>query len=158
MANWTEEDVMRHNARIGVRGGSVQQVGAGQTGKTLTVTCEVPKRSKMGNVRTSKNGKVFDSLGESKRDADLTVLSIAGEIRNLRRQVDFPLHVKTPIFPNVCCIGDWRADWTYEEKQQDGTWKNIAEDFKGHRTKEFIWKQKHVEAEYDLTIRITVRV
>lgn len=164
---WTDADVAAHNAKLGLRranradalwtGSSVQQVGAGQTGETLTITAEVPKPSKWKNKRTTRDGKNFDSLGESKRDADLNVLQIGGAIRKLRRQIDFPLHVQTPIFPNVACIGDWRADWTYEEHQPDGTWKNIAEDFKGTQTAEFKWKKKHVEAEYDLTIRITRR-
>lgn len=43
--------------------------------------------------RTSPDGIVFDSLGELKRWEELRLLERAGKIRELRRQVRFPLEI-----------------------------------------------------------------
>ncbi len=43
--------------------------------------------------RTSADGIVFDSLSELKRWDELRLLERAGEIRELRRQVRFPLEI-----------------------------------------------------------------
>lgn len=142
--NLTQADVDRRNAKMaGVHISAPSALAA--------------KPAKYRNVKTLLHGRMFDSRGEASRDLELAILESQGLIAQLSRQVDFPCEVKTPFFPYVACIGDWRADWTYSEKQPDGSWTSIAEDFKGVRTQLFVWKRKHVEAQYGIQIRLTGR-
>ena len=52
-------------------------------------------------------------------------------------------------------LGDWIADFVYEELQQPGAWIAVAEDVKGMKTPLYRWKKKHVEAQYGIQIRET---
>lgn len=150
-SKWTQADVDRHNARVNLTGKGVRQ--------TLSTTDNAPapkRRSKMNNTPTWRHDVLFDSSAEADRHDELLLLQRGEHIRKLRRQVNFPCNVVTPFFPHIECIGDWKADWTYEEKQRGSdVWESIAEDFKGHQTDLFRWKRKHVEAQYGLTIRLT---
>ncbi len=103
-------------------------------------------------------GEHFDSTGEFTRYRELVILEQNGYIRQLRRQVDYILHVSGLGGPVP--IGSWRADFTYEERVQDAllmTWPLIVEDFKGVVTPLYAWKKHHVEAEYGFRIRETGR-
>jgi hypothetical protein len=69
----------------------------------------------------------FHSEGEAKRWARLLMLVRAGEVRNVRRQVTFPLMTIGPKGPI-----EWAklvADFTYDEKDGDD-WVPIVEDYK----------------------------
>ena len=65
-----------------------------------------------------------------------------GLVRNLREQVPYEL------IP--AGVGEYRkerpviykADFVYEVCQPDGTWKQVVEDTKGAKTKEYIIKRK----------------
>jgi len=95
-----------------------------------------PRRgNKYGAVRTTIDGITFDSKREAKRWVELQLLSRAGHITNLLRQVKFPIVV------NGHPIGLYIADFTY---LKDG--QRVVEDSKGLRTDLYRWKRKLVKA------------
>lgn len=92
--------------------------------------------------KTLVNGREYDSRSEANRACELRMLERRGFIRNLREQVPFVLIDKQS--------GEYRkerpliykADFVYEQMQGDGSFKQIVEDNKGHRTKDYIIKRK----------------
>jgi hypothetical protein len=118
-------------------------------------------------------GAFFQSGSEAKRWVALNMLLRAGHVRNLRRQVKFPLHVVRPDGLKET-IGSWTADHVYEERQAVGPdefkpwkgeadaapqppsrevwrWIEVVEDVKpsgGHREDLYLWKRLHFECEY----------
>jgi hypothetical protein len=84
----------------------------------------------------------------------------AGEIRNLRRQVPYPLEV------NGILITIYKADHVFEERVKGEVemggevvevlkWVQVVEDAKGILTKEYLLKRKLMLACYGITIRET---
>lgn len=94
------------------------------------------------------NGIEFDSTREARRYQDLALMQTAGQIRDLRRQVPYPIYIKG-IF--IC---DWRADFVYEQAEPD-RWIRIVEDSKGWKTDVYKLKKKMIEAEYGFRIKET---
>lgn len=88
-------------------------------------------RNKYGNIRTLADGFLFDSKRESKRWLDLCILLRAGQIKNLKRQVIFPLIVNGEL---LC---KYKADFVYEDHG-----KRIVEDVKGVKTDIYRLKKK----------------
>lgn len=74
---------------------------------------------------------------EQKRWQELNLLSMAGAIKLLERQVRFPLIV------GKITIGRFVPDFCYVEGK-----KKITEDAKGFATPLYKWKRKHFEAQY----------
>lgn len=120
---------------------------------------EVKKRSKYGNRKVVRDGIKFDSEREAARFDELKVLQSAGNIRNLRLQVNFTLveGYKTiegkRIKPMV-----YRADFVYERATDpdcNGTvhWLREVEDAKGMKTKDYLLKKKLMQDKYGITIR-----
>ncbi|MBH48824.1 MAG: hypothetical protein CME71_11710 [Halobacteriovorax sp.] len=99
--------------------------------------------SKYKAIRTEVDGIVFDSKGESKRWIHLKRSAKKGLIKNLRRQVAYPLKIGDDL------ITAYVADFVYIE---DGV--EIVEDFKGHVTTVFRLKKKLFEALYNKPLRI----
>jgi hypothetical protein len=108
-------------------------------------------------------GTFFQSGAEAKRWVALNQLLRAGHIRKLRRQVPFELHVVRPDGLKVK-IGKWTADHVFEERQASNvgetgeawTWAEVVEDVKpsgGHREDLYLWKRKHLEAQYGIVIQ-----
>ena len=106
--------------------------------------------NKYRNVKLSVDGEVFDSLKEFRRWRELKILEKAGEISELRRQVPFEL---LPVQREPDKIGPrggrkpgrviereavYIADFVY--KDADG--REVIEDCKGMRTKDYILKRK----------------
>ena len=96
-------------------------------------------RRKYGNRKTVVDGMVFDSMREARRYMELKMLQRAGEISNLRCQVEYELipaqkdgHGKV-----VERAAKYIADFAYEENG-----KTFVEDAKGLRTREYILKRK----------------
>ena len=100
------------------------------------------------------DGEIFDSRKEYRRFSDLILLQKAGEIRGLQRQIPFLL---VPEHREPDTTGprggvkpgrilerkvEYFADFVYEERQPDGTWKQVVEDCKGMRTADYIIKRK----------------
>lgn len=115
------------------------------------------KRSKYG-VRQDAAGKaartidgtLFASLKEAKRYVLLRQLQRQGDISHLELQPKFPLFViSNDGNMTVTRLGEYRADFRYV---RDG--KTVIEDCKGVQTELFIWKKKHVEAEYGIKVEL----
>jgi len=117
-------------------------------------------------ARTDRDGTIFDSLSELRRWRELQLLERAGLIRNLRRQVVFPLvindgrsvrpiKIDSPRYPNGrSCV--WTADFTYEEAHEGGlAWREITEEHKPRWTDEARLRIAVAKAVYDMDVRIT---
>lgn len=95
--------------------------------------------SKYKNEKHVNNGVVFDSIKESNRYTELSLMQRAGLISDLRMQVPYEL------IPNQYIDGKlverkivYLADFVYTDK--DGN--TIVEDVKGMRTREYKIKRK----------------
>lgn len=95
------------------------------------------RANKFGAVATFVDGVRFDSKIEAGRWNTLRMMAMVGEIRDLERQVRFPLDV------NGATIGHYVADFVYHRK--DG--ERIIEDVKGHQTELFKRSAKHMAAQ-----------
>ena len=94
--------------------------------------------SKYHNRRIQIDGESFDSQKEYNRYRELLLLQRAGNIRSLSRQVSFEL---VPPLDGQRAV-TYKADFTYEEKSDDGTWSYVVEDVKGVRTEVYKIKCK----------------
>ena len=106
-------------------------------------------RSKYKSRKVTKDGITFDSLKEYRRFCELSLLARAGKVTDLQRQVKFVL-IPSQYEPDTigkrggvkrgkliereCC---YVADFVYT---QDG--KQVVEDTKGFRTKDYVIKRK----------------
>ena len=109
--------------------------------------------SKYGNIKTTtSDGITHDSIKEANRWCELKLLERAGEIHELRRQVEFTLipEQREYSFEDVLAHNrklskgkllergcNYVADFVYYEGG-----KLVVEDVKGKRTKEYIIKRK----------------
>lgn len=111
-------------------------------------------RSKYGNTKTERQGLHFDSKKEAQRFDELTLMLHAGEIKDLRLQVEFTLQAAytTPKGERVRAIR-YLADFTYYRTAGD-TWEYIVEDVKSNptRTKAYLMKKKMMADRLGLTI------
>ena len=122
---------------------------------------ETGKRKHHNNptARTLPNGTehTFDSRKEAARYDELALLSKAGAIRDLRLQPQFTLKESY-----ITANGDrsravtYRADFSYEEREKDGTWHLVVEDVKGPSTKKDKTYRMKVKLMQDVK-HITVR-
>lgn len=94
-------------------------------------------KNKFGARKTALDGMVFDSKAESIRWAHLCLWQRVGLIANLRRQVPF----QAVINGHHCFT--YVADHVYRVTDGD---REIVEDVKGVRTKDYIIKKKVIEA------------
>lgn len=114
-------------------------------------------KSKYHSKKITRDGMTFDSLKEYRKFRELTLLEKAGEITDLKRQVEFELipaqyeEIPTgevykrgerkgqPKTKQVCVEKSVRyiADFTYTENG-----KKVVEDTKGVLTKDYILKRK----------------
>lgn len=115
----------------------------------------VNSRSKYGNRKVARDGMTFDSVKEYRRFCELRLLERAGEVAELRRQVKYILIPTQRAFCNEIytkgkkkgCFKpgklleqecNYIADFVYTDK--DG--RQVVEDTKGVRTKEYVIKRK----------------
>lgn len=99
-------------------------------------------------------GEWFGSTKEGRRYIELRQLEKGGLVRNLRRQVPHELHA------SGARLGLWKSDFNYDERVPAENmarveWRAVTEDCKGRALPLDKWKRAHVEAEYQITIRIT---
>lgn len=109
------------------------------------------KRAKYGNNKITFGEDTYDSMKEYRRYLDLLALEMAGEIKDLRRQVKYIL---VPAQREPDTIGKrggihkgkllekevaYFADFVYIDC---GSGEEVVEDTKGVRTKEYIIKRK----------------
>lgn len=98
---------------------------------------ERPKTRKYRNVKTEENGIKFDSKKEAKRYMELLARREAGEIDDLRLQVNFTLQegYTKPDGERVRAIV-YKADFTYKKRDANGRYTlYIVEDVKSKATK-----------------------
>jgi hypothetical protein len=101
------------------------------------------KPRKYRNKPCQADGEKFDSKLEATRFQLLQLQEKAGEIRDLRAHVSFPLMVGDAL------IGAYEADAVYTEV---ATGRKVVEDSKGVRTPLFRWKARHFKAQYGFAI------
>lgn len=100
--------------------------------------------TKYGSKKVEKDGIMFDSKKEAKRYQELLLLEKAGAIRDLQRQVKYvliPSQYSTVNGKKRCVEREcaYIADFVYWDMQED---KQVVEDTKGFRTKDYIIKRK----------------
>jgi len=103
------------------------------------------KRSKYGNKKVTLDGFTFDSKKEAARYHDLKVMQMAGEISELKLQVEFELEVEGKK------VASYIADFTY---QLNG--ELVVEDVKSSATRKirlYQLKKKLMDAIYKTQIR-----
>lgn len=117
-------------------------------------------RSKYRNKKITVGGETFDSLKELRRWQELKLLEDAGEITDLRRQVPFEIIPDQREPDTIGPRGGIRkgriierkavyiADFVY--RNQDG--REVVEDCKGFRTKDYLLKRKLVLFRYGIRI------
>ena len=109
------------------------------------------KMRKYRNQKISMGDHTFDSKKEMNRFLELSLLQKAGEIKDLRCQVKFVLipaqrdPLTGKLLERECA---YVADFVYQE---DG--RNVVEDTKGFRTKDYIIKRKLMLQRYGVRIR-----
>lgn len=104
-------------------------------------------RNKYHSKKIQKDGMTFDSQKEYARFKQLKKLEKEGKIKNLMRQVQFPLLPSQKVEGKVVERPvRYIADFTYFEFVGifDGQkeWRYVVEDAKGFRTKDYILKRK----------------
>lgn len=140
-------------ARVMAR--EVERIAAEQTEKAA----QKRKHRNVPTERTLPNGEthVFDSRKEAARYDELTLLLQAGAIRDLRLQPQFTLKESY-----ITAEGDrsravvYRADFSYEERGEDGQWHYTVEDVKGPSTKKdkaYRMKVKLMQEMKHITVR-----
>lgn len=114
--------------------------------------------SKYGSVRDGD----FHSRKERARHRDLLILQKAGEIRGLERQVSFLLYTVDPEGNKIPIRYDksnrrmrYRADFVYEELDQEGEWHRVIEDVKGYDTDVSKIKRMILAANMGMAVKIT---
>lgn len=136
--------------------------------------------SKYHAVRTTIDGITFASKAEARRYAELKMLEKAGEIKGLELQPRFRLMAPELGSGFDLHIGDYVADFRYQRitvigaSDRQGFYHtgngsrpygmaattpgidikhdDVIEDVKGVKTALYLWKKKHVEAQYGITI------
>jgi hypothetical protein len=106
------------------------------------------KTNKYRNKPVRRNGIWFRSTGEADRNDELLVLELAGEISDLRRQVPYRIEFDGYL------VKTYHADFVYFDRR---TGKEVVEDWKGCRTREFILTKKLMLAVWGIEILETGR-
>ena len=110
------------------------------------------RRSKYGAQKTESDGIVFDSRHEAMRWRELTLLQVAGEIADLRRQVKYILVPaqagEDGKIAERAVI--YVADFVYRDAHSGDT---VVEDAKGMRTRDYIIKRKLMRYVHGIEIR-----
>lgn len=109
------------------------------------------KENKYHSRKTIVDGVTFDSRKEAKRYAELKLLTRAGEITGLQRQVPFELvpaqrDERGKLLERACF---YRADFVYFDKAG----KVVVEDTKGVRTEAYKIKRKLMLQVHGIRIR-----
>lgn len=110
--------------------------------KTALIS-EAAKKTKFKNIRVENDDGKFDSKWEAERYQQLQLMEKAGEIRELRAQVAFPLMAGAEM------IGSYVADAVYFDVRRN---RKIVEDAKGCKTPLYRWKARHFKAQYGFAI------
>lgn len=114
------------------------------------IKVKIPAAHKYHAQPVTIDGQRFDSKKESVRWGWLRMRERIGEIRELRLQVRFPIHMVNLITGEITDCGAWLADFVYQDVASGAM---VVEDVKGFRTAAYRLKKKLVEAQYGITVR-----
>jgi len=112
-----------------------------------------PKRRKYGNEPEVVDGHTFASKWEAQRYRELRNQVLLGQIHSLTLQPEFALEAWTTQGP--VRIGAYIADFTYWRHVPNSKHVFVVEDCKSIATKRdkvYVWKRRHLEAQYGVTI------
>ena len=115
---------------------------------------QMARRNKFGAKKTTVNGIIFSSKGESERYSELRYAELAGIISDLQIQYKVPVYVRE--LKAFCYV----ADYFYFDSTTN---TQVIEDYKGVRTAIFNLKWKivkalHPEWEFRISRRIGNRI
>lgn len=102
--------------------------------------------SKYNNKRINTPDGWFDSKTEYDRWLELKLLERAGEIRELRRNVEYEL---IPRIGSMRAI-TYRADFVYRDRKKE--WREVVEDRKGYRNRVYKLKARLMLWRHDIAI------
>ena len=106
--------------------------------------------SKYHSKKTTIYGITFDSKKEANRYCELRLLEMAGKIKDLQLQQQFVLQPSFKKKGKTIRAITYVADFVYFDLER---MKNVVEDVKGFKTKEYMLKKKIFEYKFpDLTI------
>ena len=106
------------------------------------------KQNKYHNKKVEYDGIKFDSVKEKNRYIGLKQLERLGVIQNLQRQVKYELQPSFKLNGKTIRSITYIADFVYIQDN-----KEIIEDVKGMRTKEYLLKKKLFEYKYQKEIK-----
>lgn len=121
---------------------------AEQRKKVLALMAKPQKRSKYRAVRCEVDGETFDSKREMREWLKLKALERRSAIRNLKRQVRYPLEVNGVIVATYVSDFEWDQGFTSLMNVA-----HIVADSKGVRTRDYILKRKLMKAIHGIEIR-----
>lgn len=104
------------------------------------------KRHKFGAIAVEADGHRFDSKAEHKRYQELRILQRSGRIAALEIHPRYDLHAVNKDGKKK--IGQYEADFAYDEIEAGFSRRRVVEDVKGMRTPLYSWKKRHFEVEY----------
>ncbi len=135
MSAWTQEDVDRHNAKIGAK----------------MPTHVAAKKSKYRNVRTMVDGHKFDSQREAQYWVELKLRQECGEIRELTRQVKYALACPTPDGLQAL-VSSYVCDFVFFDVREN---RKRLQDIKGQKeTAMFALKRKWLFLQSGIEIEV----
>lgn len=108
-----------------------------------------PKRPKYGNLRTSVDGKRFDSAAEARQYGELLIREKAGEISGLDCQTRFPLKA-----PNGEVIAVYVADFSFWDHTVGRSRVIDVKGGKATQTPVFKLKQKMMRALLGIEVEV----
>ncbi|HNF63328.1 MAG TPA: DUF1064 domain-containing protein [Rhodocyclaceae bacterium] len=146
MIRLSPDDYARIQARI---------KGAGQTPEPKQAMKATGQRSKYGNEVTTTHGIEFDSKAEAARYLALQAMERAGEISDLRLQVEFVLLPPQDVDGHKERGVKYVADFTY----LDQSGRLVVEDVKSGptKTREFVIKRKLMMHVHGIVVREVMR-
>lgn len=111
------------------------------------------ERSKYRNVKTVIGTETFDSRRESDAWQAIKAREQTGEVRNVRRQVEFPLLAPDRMHGNDVMVARYVADIVYEAYDiMARDWLKHVVDAKGVRTQMYRLKRKWLELQDGIII------
>lgn len=119
----------------------------------LTYSAPNAKKNKYGNEKITIDGISRDSLAESNRLEQLKLLQRVGVIKNLRYQVKYELIPKQQGEHRNERAVNYIADFVYDVILPDGSLREVVEDCKGHKTKDYIIKRKLMLYIHNISIK-----
>lgn len=125
--------------------------------KVKMQTPAAPTETKYHNIPTDFNNIKFQSIHEGERYCELMLMCKAGNIRDLRLQVNFTLQegYTTPKGTRIRPIV-YKADFTYYRVEPaTGTEKYVVEDAKSRptKTKTYLLKKKMMQDKFGIEIQ-----